>query len=263
MTYRLTSGTENFSINSGTGVLTTTKVLTTTPATQSVTVTATDRAGRSDDQSFAITVQATTETAKPVFTFTGAITYSVDENALATAATANIGSPSHCRQIQQTTTTFTHSLGGTDGTSFDIDSDTGQLMVKDPLDFETKSRSTVTVKATDGTSTVEKPVTITVNDVDEAPVFTEGTTATRTIPETPVGTLFAPANVRAPVVATDDDGRTVTYEVISDNFSIVPNTGQLQTKSPGLNHEVRHRWNPYIRPSSPPNPPVDRSRKKW
>ena len=42
---------------------------------------------------------------------------------------------------------------------------------------------------------LKKPVTITVNDVDEAPVFTEGDTTTRTIPETPVGTPFAPANV--------------------------------------------------------------------
>ena len=230
--YRLTSGTENFRIDSGTGVLETTKVLTTTPTTQSVTVTATDRAGRFDDQTFAITVQATTKTAKPVFTSTGAITYSVAENTL---APANIDSPVTAGDGDGDKVTY--SLGGTDGTSFDIDSDTGQLRVKDPLDFETKSRYTVIVKATDGTSTVEKPVTITVNDVDEAPVFTEGTTATRTIPETPVGTLFAPANVGAPVVATDDDGHTVAYMVTGANFSIVPNTGQLRTQSPGLDHE--------------------------
>ena len=189
--YRLTSGAENFSIDSGTGVLTTTKVLTTTPPTQSVTVTATDRAGRDDFQTFAITVQATTETAKPAFSATETGRRAVDENK---DPGENIESAVAANDLEDDDK-VTYSLGGTDKDSFDIDSDTGQLKVKDPLDFETKSHYTVIVMATDGTSTVNQPVTITVNNVDEAPVFTEGDTTTRTIPETPVGTPFAPANV--------------------------------------------------------------------
>ena len=47
--------------------------------------------------------------------------------------------------------TLTYTLGGADMASFDIDPATGQLMTKDPLDFETMPSHTVTVTASDGT----------------------------------------------------------------------------------------------------------------
>ena len=63
--------------------------------------------------------------------------------------------------------TLTYTLGGADMASFDIDGATGQLMTKDPLDFETKASYTVTVTASDGTDDAMVAVTITVTNVVE------------------------------------------------------------------------------------------------
>ena len=77
--------------------------------------------------------------------------------------------------------TLTYALSGSaDDRDFDIDSGTGQIRVKAALDYETTGGSThsVTVKATDPSGgSAEIGVTITVTDVDEAPVITSGSTS--------------------------------------------------------------------------------------
>ena len=87
--------------------------------------------------------------------------------------------------------TLTYSLGGTDADKFDIDSSTGQLITKAPLNREATGGDshtvTVTVKDSMGNS-VEQSVTISVTDVAEAP-----------------GALAAPT-----VVSTDLDSDTAT-----------------------------------------------------
>ena len=88
---------------------------------------------------------------------------SVAEN---TAAGQNIGDPITATDGDGDTLTYT--LGGADMADFDIDSATGQLMTKSPLDFETKATYTVTVTADDGNGGhVVVTVTITVTDVDD------------------------------------------------------------------------------------------------
>ena len=68
---------------------------------------------------------------------------------------------------------LTYALRGTDTASFAIDSDTGQLMTLAALDYETKATYSVTVTASDpGGLSDSIDVTITVTDVDEAPVIT-------------------------------------------------------------------------------------------
>ena len=78
---------------------------------------------------------------------------------------------------------LTYTLTGTDADDFDIDWATGQLMTKGPLDAETKSSYTVTVRATDPAgdpqaSSAETDnsdtvmVNITVTDVNEPPAVT-------------------------------------------------------------------------------------------
>ena len=68
---------------------------------------------------------------------------------------------------------LTYTLGGTDAASFDIDSKTGQLKTKAPLDHEApKNTYTVTVTATDSAGvTASATVTITVTNVNEPPSF--------------------------------------------------------------------------------------------
>ena len=83
--------------------------------------------------------------------------------------------------------TLTYVLSG--GSDFDIDSGTGQIRVRDELDYEDTSRQThpVTVSATDpsgGTDSVT--VNISVTDVDEAPTITAGSTSVDYEENTPV-----------------------------------------------------------------------------
>ena len=70
---------------------------------------------------------------------------------------------------------LTYTLGGSDASSFDIASTTGQILTKGQLDRETKDTYTVTVTATDTSGEDDTiTVTITVTDVDEPPEFTSG-----------------------------------------------------------------------------------------
>ncbi len=97
----------------------------------------------------------------PVFPDTETGMRSVPEN---TAAGENIGDPVAATDADDDTLTYT--LGGDDMASFDIDSATGQLMTKEPLDYETKASYAVEVMATDvdgASGTIE--VTITVTDM--------------------------------------------------------------------------------------------------
>ena len=80
----------------------------------------------------------------PVFDESDPATRSVPEN---TDAGENIGA--RVTAMDPERDTLTYSLGGTDGASFDIDSSTGQIKTKNPLDFETKSSYSVTVTARD------------------------------------------------------------------------------------------------------------------
>ena len=82
---------------------------------------------------------------------------------------------------------LTYTLGGIDALGFSIDSSTGQLKTKIPLDYETKNQYTVTVNVSDGSLTDTITVTIDVTEIDRdikrAPVFSEGKNTTRSIAE--------------------------------------------------------------------------------
>ena len=113
---------------------------------------------------------APTTNQNPDFTDT-TTTRSVAEN---TPAAQNIDDPvaaTHSDSVG----TLVYSLGGTDASSFDLDTTTGQLKTKAALDFETTPSYTVTVSVTDGmddysnTDTTEDDsieVTISVTNID-------------------------------------------------------------------------------------------------
>ena len=125
--------------------------------------------------------------------------------------------------------TLTYSLGGADAGSFEIDNG-GQITVGagTVLDHETGQSYAVTVTAADphgGSASID--VTITVIDVNEPPVFTEGN-PTRQLEE---NTGDAPLG--GPVSATDPDtGDTLTYRITGSNlggFTIDAHSGQLSS----------------------------------
>ena len=108
---------------------------------------------------------------------------------------------------------------------FAINASTGQITVKSgaSLDYETTASYSITVTASDPDNlSADITVTINVTDVNEAPVFTDGDTTTRTI--------YVNANpgdhVGQPVAATDADGDTLIYEIMAGGDSRFENVGQ-------------------------------------
>ena len=189
----------------------------------------------------------------PVFVDGTSTTRSVPEN---TGAGVNIGSTVSATDADGDT--LIYSLGGTDATSFSIDSTTGQLRTRTALDYETKNAYSVTVSVSDGTLTGTINVTIKVTDKDEvpttddpvspkgptpgnsAPVFVEGTSTTRSVPEN-TGTGV---NIEDVVSATDADGDTLTYFLSGTDakvFSIDTTTGQLRTNA-ALDYETKSSY---------------------
>ena len=146
-----------------------------------------------------VTVNITNVNEAPAFATTTA-TRSIAEN---TAAGRNIGAAVAATDPDITTDNtdadpgdatadaLTYSLSGTDAASFDIVSTSGQLKTRAALDYETKTSYAVTVTASDTALSDTITVTINVTDVNEtpvpppnnAPVFTDGTTTTRSVAE--------------------------------------------------------------------------------
>ena len=169
------------------------------------------------------------------------ISRSIPENTLAGRP---IGDP--VSATDEESNPLTYSLDDQDGAAFDIDSGTGQIKTKDPLDHETKENYSVTVSVTDGLdangshentpiadATID--VTINVTDVNEKPVFdatppVEYEIAENTVVDTPIG---------AALTATDPENDALTYTLDSGSaatFEIDAN-GQLKTKG-DLNYEA-------------------------
>ena len=129
----------------------------------------------------AVYAQEATNNHPPEFDSNADYTRTVFEN---TPPGVNIGDPVLATDPDEDTVeygdTLTYSLQGADASLFSIDSSTGQLTTKAPLDFEnpqggignTSNTYEVTVKVEDaeGSATdVTQPVTITVTDVAEPP----------------------------------------------------------------------------------------------
>ena len=101
----------------------------------------------------------------PVFSAGASTTRTVAED---TGTGVNIGSAVSATDADNDTLTYT--LSGTDATSFDIVSTSGQLQTKSALDYETKTSYTVTVTVSDGSLTDSITVSITVTEVTEETV---------------------------------------------------------------------------------------------
>lgn len=177
----------------------------------------------------------------PVFTEGDSTIRTVAEN---TPAGTYIGAPIAATDANKETT-LVYTLGGIDADAFNIDEQTGQLKTKVVLDYETKPTYTITITVTDGTFTDTITVTINISDIEEipennAPVFAEDSSTTRSIPEN----TDSGVNIGTPITATDADGDTLTYslgETNTKSFSINSKTGQLQTKA-ALDYETKSSY---------------------
>ena len=139
---------------------------------------------------------------------------------------------------------YPYTWGGriVDANSFSVNNSTGQIRTSAALNYETQSSYAITISVSDGNGGADSiNVTINVTDVDEpnsAPVFTEGTSTTRSVAEN----TASGQNIGAPVTATDaDTSDTLTYTLGGTDaaaFGIVSASGQLQT-SAALDSETK------------------------
>ena len=137
-------------------------------------------------------------------------------------------------------TTLSYSLaGGNESGSFEIDAQTGELFyIGSGEDYETgTTRFTLTVRASDGSETVDTTVTVNVTDVNETPAFgQEGYTfalaenADGSTDRVSLGT----------VGATDPEGVTLAYSLIGDSgsFQIDATSGELFYAGSGEDYET-------------------------
>ena len=176
---------------------------------------------------------------RPVFSDGASATRSVPAGA---PAGTSIGLPVTATDADQGDT-LTYSLEGQDAASFNINTTNGQLLTISGVTLTAGEMYTVTVAASDTKTRATITVTIEVTTAlpNRAPVFSEGTSATRSVDEnTAAGT-----GIGTPVSATDpntDD--TLTYRLSgadAASFDIVSDTGQLRTKA-ALDYETDFRY---------------------
>ncbi len=279
LTYQI-GGTDanTFSINSTNGQLRTSSALDyENKNSYSITVSVSDGNGGTDSITVTINVtdvveitvieedepedsaqQETTTNTPPVFTDGTSTTRSVAEN---TGSGVNIGSAVSATDADNDALTYT--LGGTDVNAFSLNSTNGQLRTSAALDYENKNSYSVTVSVSDGKGGTDSiTVTINVTDVVEItvieenepedsaqqktttntpPVFTDGTSTTRSIAEN----TGSGVDIGAAVSATDaDSGDTLTYTLGGTDvnaFSINSTNGQLRT-SAALDYENKNSY---------------------
>ena len=193
-------------------------------------------------------VKVTAPNQPPMFDDGTSTTRTITEN---TPANRNIGA-----QVAATDPDgdqLTYSLEGTDADFFAINSSTGQLRTKAALDYETQDTYAVTVTVRDDLDVAGAPdtatddeidVTITVTDVNEAPVFGASLPTTYRVAEnTPRGQPVGVLSAMDPDTLTPDYA-DLTYSLSGADaavFFLDPITGELQTREP-LDYESRHTY---------------------
>ena len=158
---------------------------------------------------------------EPEFDARGPVTITVPEN---TEAGTAIGDPLTASDDDDTVLTYSI-IDWQDGSSFDIDSSTGQLKTKASLDYEARTQYQLQVKVHDDDGGNDRiTVKIRVTGVPEAPTVTGDTAIS--VAENSTGSV-------ATYTATDPEGSDVTWDLSgddADDFSIA--NGALSFKAP-------------------------------
>ena len=181
--------------------------------------------------------------------------------------------------------TLTYTLGGTNASSFGINTSTGQLRTSAALDYEDKNSYTVTVSVRDSKdaagnadTTTDDTITVTINvrDVDEPPSAPSAPTVTATSGSTSSLDVSwtAPANDgKPPITSYDLQYRQGTTGNFGDGPQNVAGTSTtISGLQPGTRYQVRVRatnaegdgpysssgsgWTNQITPPPTPVPPT-------
>ena len=191
------------------------------------------------DATITLTINVTNVNEAPVITEGETAERDVDENS---AGGTNVGDPIAFSDVD-VGDTATFSIGASGAWAFGIEStDENSIQITVDrgvmLDHETQDSYTVTVTVTDGgglTDSIE--VTISINDVNEAPMFAddsaEMSVAENSAADTDVGS----------VMASDVDGDTLAYSIDGDSFAIDASSGEITVAADAaLDHETQDSY---------------------
>lgn len=199
------------------------------------TVTATDAAGNSADQSVTLAVNDLDEVA-PVFT-SATTAAAIDEN-------TGAGSVVYTATTDDPTATLT--LGGADAALFSLNAATGEVTLLANADHETKAGYEFSITATDAAGNASaQTVTLAVNDLDEAsPWFTSGATAAAITENSGAGQLVYTASALDNPDVDDGSSAPVTLSLAGIDaalFSLDAARGEI-TLIDNPDHETRSSY---------------------
>ena len=113
--------------------------------------------------------------------------------------------------------TITYSISGTDSESVSINSSSGVLTFNSAPNYESKTSYSIVASASDGVNETNQNITITINNINEAPAFTSSTSFSADENQTAIGT----------VTATDADGDGIVYSISGSDITINSSTGVI------------------------------------
>ena len=166
-----------------------------------------------------VTVEVINQNDAPVFV-SAPYAAAIDEN-INTGTQVVLASASD----EDSNDTLVYSLSGANSSHFTI-SATGVISTDSVIDYESSSSYSLTILVSDGTVSVSTPLTITVNDINDAPAFTSTPYAV-TLNE---GTASSVSVFQ--VSASDEDSDSIVFSFVgitSSDFTINSVSGEIST----------------------------------
>jgi hypothetical protein len=227
--FSLADDSLGFSIDADTGEVTTNADFAANyedALSQSFTVVATDVAGNASDQVVTIAVNNLDEVSATITS--GDSAGSIDEN----SGAGSVIYTATADDSLDTSAGVTFSLSDDSDATLSIDASTGAVTLASDADYEGQTSYSFTVVASDGVTTdVEQPVTLTVNNLDEAAPTVTSTDAVIVVEGTGAGQVVYNASA-------DDSGDTsdgVSYSLVDNtNYgvgSVLPSNTQMVSVS--------------------------------
>ena len=198
-----------------------------TKASYSATVTATGGNGATAEN-ITVTINNLNDNA-PVFT--SAASFSIDENL------TTIGNVS---ATDADGDNITYSLSGTDASALSINSTSGALSFNSAADYETKNSYLVTIQASDSSNVTNQNITVTIKDINEAPIITSGSSFSANENQSDIGSITA-----------TDESSNLIYELSgTDSSSIsINNVNGKLTFNSAPDYESKNNYSAIVKVS--------------
>lgn len=210
------AGSSFFSLHPSTGVISLTAALDYEESFQyTLTIRVSDGRGRLATTSLTVSVNNVND--PPVFQGTP-FTTTVSENVPDGTSVLQIKAID-----EDNSDTLSYSLSGTNSSHFQVSSSTGLILTAQEPDYEVLNYYSLTVSVSDGTTAVSQPLTITVADANDSPVFLDAPYSVQ------INENDASASVLR-VNASDADNNTLHFTLAgsgSAHFLIHPQTGLI------------------------------------